>query len=119
MATMATMVTRLCWFACLCWAAAQRPICQMADAFAGSVDVHIKDWDSDFGKDCVPMGIFGFNHGSGRWGVMMTEALDDSMDSIAQRVIFSKPEAKRDNWTKKKSKHSPFQRFVSRVTCVS
>lgn len=69
MATMAIMVTRsLCCFACFaCLAAAQRPICQMADAFAGSVDVHIKDWDSACGKGCVPVGIFGgFNHGSGR-----------------------------------------------------
>lgn len=27
-------------------AGAERPICQMSDAFAASVDMHIKDWDS-------------------------------------------------------------------------
>ena len=37
------------WSALLLFAArcaAQRPICQMADAFAASVDMHLTDWDS-------------------------------------------------------------------------
>eukprot|EP00435_Cladocopium_sp_Y103_P045130 s2840_g12.t2 len=34
------------WLAWLSLVAAQRPICQMSDAFAASVDMHIKDWDS-------------------------------------------------------------------------
>ena len=34
------------WLAWLSLVGAQRPICQMSDAFAASVDMHIKDWDS-------------------------------------------------------------------------
>jgi hypothetical protein len=35
----------LCWLS-LVAAQAQRPICQMSDAFAASVDMHLSDWDS-------------------------------------------------------------------------
>ena len=43
-APMAAMTWQwLCWLSLV---AAQRPICQMSDAFAASVDMHLSDWDS-------------------------------------------------------------------------